>query len=216
MIEIATFKMDMPLDDAKLYVFSMGDGWRLPTLTECDWLHKKQLLDNFNVWIAESDETAAIRAELTLMFPNGSPWLSAYRFDLDENGSPGYKCAEPGEDYVGLLPVRDSSNYQLLDRNQFGIPLDFEVSSERYELKCKYEEAIDYCNNLKIDWKSGWRLPTENEMSKLSVLNYKTHGIFGHYWIQGGDQVVYSKHSFFKTDNEKLKHYTRVRPVRNR
>lgn len=42
--------------------------------------------------------------------------------------------------------------------------MNIEVAPEEYYIKCSYDEAMMYCFQLEIDSKTGWRLPTNNEL----------------------------------------------------
>ena len=213
MLEVAPFKMSITHADAKLYLFSLGNGWRLPTITECKRLHRKKLMNNFIVWIAETEETEQLMSQFEAagVMSDGN-CLPSYEFDFGMWG--GYNIVDD-DARVGLLPVRDTTKRQMWKRNQFSMPLEFEVAPEEYELRCGYGEAVQHCSSLEINGKSDWRLPTNTELYKLSVLDYAKHGIFGHYWSVDGEYCVFTKNGFYINPSSKLSGYTRVRPVRD-
>lgn len=214
MIEVAPFRMSITYADARLYLFTLGNGWRLPTIAECKKLHRKKFMNNFIVWIAETEETEHLMSQFKVAgMLVGDTSLSTYEFDFGMWG--GYNIVAD-DARIGLLPVRDTTKRQQWKRNQFSMPLEFEVAPEEYELRCGYTEAVQYCSSLVINDKSDWRLPTNTELYKLSVLDFAKSGIFGHYWLDDGSTGVFSKNGYYFSTTTRLAAYTRVRPVRDR
>lgn len=60
----------------------------------------------------------------------------------------------------------------------------FEISPTEYTASLSYADAVDYCNNLVIDGKSGWKLPTLTQLSYYSHTSGKSSGfMYDLYWI---------------------------------
>lgn len=56
--------------------------------------------------------------------------------------------------------------------------LDFEVAPREYQVKLSRSDAILYCFSLNIDGKTGWRLPTNDEIEKAGM----HHRYFSIHW----------------------------------
>lgn len=59
---------------------------------------------------------------------------------------------------------------QLLEitrSNKNIITRKFEFAPKETEIQANWYDAIAYCHSLRIDGKSGWRLPTNNELNEI-------------------------------------------------
>jgi hypothetical protein len=45
--------------------------------------------------------------------------------------------------------------------------MNFEIASKETEVRLTWDEAIMYCFALNVDGKSGWRLPTKDELKEI-------------------------------------------------
>jgi hypothetical protein len=58
--------------------------------------------------------------------------------------------------------------------------MNFEIAPKSSEIQVNWYEANIYCSELKIDGKTGWRLPTKEELNQI----YKSENDFvgNYYW----------------------------------
>ena len=59
--------------------------------------------------------------------------------------------------------------------------MNFEIAPKSTEINANWDEANIYCSELKIDGKTGWRLPTKAELNEI----YESDNDFIHgdyYW----------------------------------
>ena len=57
--------------------------------------------------------------------------------------------------------------------------MNFEIAPKESEIRANWEAACVYCFSLTIDGKTGWRLPTNDELNAI----YKSKNDFrGHYY----------------------------------
>ena len=45
--------------------------------------------------------------------------------------------------------------------------MNFEIAPKSTEINANWDEANIYCSELKIDGKTGWRLPTKEELNEI-------------------------------------------------
>ena len=62
--------------------------------------------------------------------------------------------------------------------NSSSITLNFEIAPKSTEIQSNWHTAMSYCENLNIDGKTGWRLPTNGELNDI----YKSDNDFEHDW----------------------------------
>ena len=43
----------------------------------------------------------------------------------------------------------------------------FEIAPKSTEVMLTWDDAVEYCKNLVVDDKSGWRLPTKDELDQM-------------------------------------------------
>lgn len=67
-----------------------------------------------------------------------------------------------------------------LDNKKQPVELPFEIAPKSTETRANWDDARLYCFSLNIDGKSGWRLPTKEELNDI----YKSPNDFGKgmYW----------------------------------
>lgn len=60
--------------------------------------------------------------------------------------------------------------------------MNFEIAPKSTEIESNWDDARLYCFALNIDGKTGWRLPTKDELSEIceSDHDFETHWCF--YW----------------------------------
>ena len=59
--------------------------------------------------------------------------------------------------------------------------MNFEIAPKSTEIQANRDEAILYCLFLAIGGKTGWRLPTKEELNQI-YQSEKNFRIFGYYW----------------------------------
>lgn len=66
----------------------------------------------------------------------------------------------------------------------------FEVAPRVYAKRLGYHDAVEYCNNLLIDGKSGWKLPTLTQLSYYSHDSGDNGGFFyEQYWFNDDNTI---------------------------
>ncbi len=94
--------------------------------------------------------------------------------------------------------------------------MNFEIAPEEYEIKTNWEDAKMYCFALIIDGKTGWRLPSVEELKQIYFTPYNGF-VKSSYWTSS--VCKYSKKIFVmnlltgKPYHDYNTHY--VRPVRD-
>ena len=59
--------------------------------------------------------------------------------------------------------------------------MNFEIAPKSTEIRLKWDDAKLYCFSLDIDGKTGWRLPTKEELNEIyESVNDFVHGDY--YW----------------------------------
>ena len=65
--------------------------------------------------------------------------------------------------------TREFANYllDLLGEKPVKPNLKFEIAPKETEIEAKWDAAMNYCQSLNLDGKTGWRLPTIEELSEI-------------------------------------------------
>ena len=86
--------------------------------------------------------------------------------------------------------------------------MNFEIAPKETEVQLNWDDACLYCFSLNIDGKTGWRLPTQEELNEMFESDnnveergwyWTTTGYIGNYrWVQEFyNGMQYGKHGVY-------------------
>jgi hypothetical protein len=94
--------------------------------------------------------------------------------------------------------------------------MKFEIAPKKYEIKANWDDARLYCFALNIDGKTGWRLPTKNELIQI----HESDNNFSEFAYWSSD-ISCKNHHWVINVEEDLRYYGDdtllhwIRPVRD-
>lgn len=96
--------------------------------------------------------------------------------------------------------------------------MKFEIAPKETEIVSNWNDAIMYCFSLNIDGKTGWRLPTKDELNQIFISN---NDLGRHwYWSSTGDDIKAAIQTFalskaYQTYSSKQNGVNSVRAIRD-
>ena len=176
-IEVAEydFPKKMNWEDAKKACADLGEGWRLPSKDELNYLYQNRVAFD-NGGFASALYWSSTEVD------NVFAWVQDFgygsRFKDDNKSYPDYVRAVRFEGVIALEPPKSNTDYL----NIIGKPIkiaNIEVAQYDFPKEMNWEDAKIFCADLG----EGWKLPSRKELNILYQNKYKIGG-FGQdfYW----------------------------------
>ena len=191
---IASKDMPEPLDwwDAKEECLKLGDGWRLPSIEELEFMYEnKSSIGTFtrNGYWSKSQSSNQIGNSGELVLAWTKSFNTGKKADYDKK-YPGYVRAVKTAAAISEVkePIKEPAKLPV-KINIIGTPIkifNFEVAENNFPggEKMTWEEAKKACESLG----DGWRLPTKDELNILYLNKASFNGIVDNtYWSSTKD-----------------------------
>ena len=168
------------------------------TTTKCDWYEAKRYVEKLNI-DGKTGWRLPTKEELNQIYQSKNDFTDDYYW-TSTIGRNGAWTQSMGNGYQGDYVIEYNYSYVRAVRsldviaNRRSTTLRFETSPKKSEIQGRWSEANEYIENLTIDGKSGWRLPTIEELNEIYL--YGNDFKKAWYWSSTTDDngYVYSQY----------------------